>query len=148
MSHVPRLRVTIAASVLAFSAAKVFAGDAVVVGYNADGVWTSATYYSSGTPPGGSDYKTEAAAREAATRDLKARAGEGVVRVEVIASSDRTAHVAYARGKTNAGKDLHAVGYGATDAEAQRTAFADLARRGASSSQKVIYRYFTHGART
>ncbi len=33
------------------------AGDAVVIGYNADGIWTSVTYYCSGTPKGGADYK-------------------------------------------------------------------------------------------
>ena len=54
------------------------AGDAVVIGYNADGIWTSVTYYCSGTPKGGADYKDEAGAREAAVADLKKRAGEGV----------------------------------------------------------------------
>lgn len=122
------------------------AGDAVVIGYNVDGVWTSVMYYSSSTGKGGADYKDEAGAREAATRDLKKRAGEGVVRTEVLASSDRTAHVVYARGKTKDGKDMHAVGYGATEAEAQKKAFDDLDHRGASNKKQAIYRYFTHGA--
>jgi hypothetical protein len=141
-----RLALGIAASGLLLSAGVASAGDAVVVGYNADGVWTSVTYYSSSTHKGGADYKDEGAARETATRDLKSRAGEGIVRTEVLASSDRTAHVVYARGKTKAGKDLHAVGYGATEAEAQQKAFADLDAHGAPASQKVVYRYFTHGA--
>ena len=41
-----------------------FAGDAVVIGYNADGVWTAVTYYCSSTPKGGSDYKDQAGARK------------------------------------------------------------------------------------
>lgn len=122
------------------------AGDAVAIGYNADGVWTAVMYYSSGTAKGGSDYKDEAGAREAAVRDLKQRAGEGIVRTSILASSDRTAHVAYARGKTIAGEDKHAVAYGATDDEAKAQAFADLKRNGATKKLEVIYRYFTHGS--
>jgi hypothetical protein len=120
-------------------------GDAVAIGYNADGVWTSVTYYSSGTPKGGRDYKDEAAARAAAIEDLKRRAGEGIVRTEILASSDRTAYAAYARGK-RAKEDVHAVGYGASKQEAERSAFAELSRRGGTRSQKVIYNYFSHGA--
>ena len=121
-------------------------GDAVAIGYNADGVWTAVTYYSSGTPKGGADYKDEAGAREAALRDLKARAGEGVVTTKIIAASDRTAHVAYARGKTTAGEDAHAVGYGESKAEAKQKAFTELSSSGATRKQKVIYSYFSHGA--
>ena len=121
------------------------AGDAVAIGYNADGIWTAVTYYSSGTPKGGADYKDEAGAREAAILDLKSRAGEGIVISKVLAASDRTGHVAYARGKTKAGEDAHAVGYGATKAEAEQKAFADLSASGATR-KKVIYNYFSHGA--
>jgi len=113
------------------------AGDALTIGYNADGVWTSVTYYCSGTPKGGADYKDEAGAREAATQDLKRRAGEGVVKVTVFAASDRTGHVAYARGKPKAGKDLHAVGYGGSKQEAESRALADLKRDGAVKGLKV-----------
>lgn len=122
------------------------AGDAVAVGYNADGVWTAVTYYCSGTPKGGADYKDETGARQAATADLKSRAGEGVVTTKVISASDRTGHFAYARGKTKIGEDVHAVGFGASKAEAQQRAFADLSRDGATRSPKVIYSYFSHGA--
>ena len=121
-------------------------GDAVAVGYNADGVWTAVTYYSSGTPKGGADYKDEAGAREAALRDLKSRAGEGVVTTKIIAASDRTTHVVYARGKTARGDDAHAVGYGASKAEAEKKAFAELDSSGATRKQQVIYNYFSHGA--
>ena len=122
------------------------AGDAVAIGYNADGVWTAVTYYCSSTPKGGADYKDEAGAREAAGRDLQRRAGEGIVKTAIIASSDRTAHVAYARGKTTAGDDAHAVGYGGSKAEAEQKAFAELSGSGATRNQKVIYSYFSHGA--
>lgn len=124
------------------------AGDAVAVAYNAEGAWTMVTYYCSSTAKGGADYKNEAAAREAAVRDLKQREGENLARTSVIASSDRTAHVAYARGKTAAGKDVHAVGYGESSAQAENEAFARLQREGATVKPTVIYRYFTHGAET
>ena len=136
---------TIAFSLVA-SATVMRAGDAVAIGYNADGVWTAVTYYSSGPPKGGADYKDEAGAREAAIRDLKSRAGEGIVTTKVLAASDRTGHVAYARGKTKVGEDAHAVGYGATKAEAEQKAFAELSGSGGTRKQKVIYNYFSHGA--
>lgn len=124
------------------------AGDAVAIGYNADGVWTAATYYCSSTAKGGSDYKDERGAREAAVRDLASRAGEGLASTKVIAASDRTGHVAYARGKTESGAELHAVGYGATKAEAKEEAFAGLQRDRATRSRKIIYRYFSYGSDT
>ena len=79
-------------------------------------------------------------------RDLKSRAGEGVVTTKIIAASDRTAHVAYARGQSRAGEDAHAVGYGASKEEAEQNAFAQLDASGATRGRKVIYRYFSHGA--
>ena len=125
----------------------VHAGDAFAVGYNADGVWTAVTYYCSSTPKGGSDYKNEAEAREAAARDLKRRAGEGMVKTEVISASDRTGHFAYARGRAQAGKqDFHAVGFGASKEEAEKQAFQQLSAQGAKLEQKVIFNYFSHGA--
>ena len=133
------------------------AGDAVAIGYNADGVWTAVTYYCSSTPKGGADYKDEAGAREAAVRDLQSRAGEGIVKTAIIASSDRTGHFAYARGKrrleqasssnvsANRG-DVHAVGYGPTKAAAEQGALVELRRQGGTGEGKVSYRYFSHGA--
>jgi hypothetical protein len=141
-----RLRLLVFVSLLLLVCAVAHAGDAVAIGYNAEGVWTSVMYYSSGTAKGGADYKDEAGAREAAVRDLKQRAGEGVVRTSILASSDRTAHVVYARGKTTVGKDLHAVSYAATETDAKAKAFADLKRQGATKELKVFYHYFTHGA--
>ena len=140
------MRVTTMSLELLGIPAALHAGDAVANGYNADGVWTAVTYYSSGTPKGGADYKDEAGAREAAVQELKKRAGEGIVTTKIIAASDRTGHVAYARGQTNTGADAHAVGYGATKQAAKQEAFADLARQGATRKQKVIYSYFSHGS--
>lgn len=139
------------------SATVVRAGDAVAIGYNTDGVWTAVTYYSSGTPKGGADYKDEAGAREAAIRDLKSRAGEGIVTTKILASSDRPGHVAYARGPRRrdqtmwaeavaGGGDVHAVGRGATKTAAEQSALVELRRQGATGTGKVIYSYFSHGA--
>lgn len=150
-----RARATSLALFLVASVATASAGDALAIGYNADGVWTSVTYYCSGTPKGGADYKDEAGAREAALRDLKMRAGEGVVTTKILASSDRTGHVAYARGERKldqtmpnlvAGRDVHAVGYGLTKAAAAESALTELRRLGGTGKGKVIYSYFSHGA--
>ena len=134
---------------LAFAATALVtrAGDALAVGYNADGVWTAVTYYCSSTPPGGKDYKNERDAREAATRDLKTRTPEGIVKTAILASSDRTGNFAYARGKTEGGKkDLHAVGFGETKQQAEEDALRQLTKQGAKLEQHIIYNYFSHGA--
>jgi hypothetical protein len=123
------------------------AGDALALGYNADGVWTAVTYYCSSTPKGGSDYKNEAEAREAAARDLKRRAAEGMVKMEIISASDRSGHFAYARGKAQAGKkDFHTVGFGSSKEEAEKQALQQLTAQGAKLEQKVFFNYFSHGA--
>jgi hypothetical protein len=132
------------AAMIAAPAAR--AGDAVAIGYNADGIWTSVMYYCSGTPEGGADYKDEAGAREAAVADLIKRAGEGVVKTKILAASDRTGHVAYARARSRAGEDLHAVGYGPSKEAAQADAAAQLQRAGGIGKPKIIYNYFSHGS--
>ena len=137
-------RFVAASSFVAIASAQ--AGDAIAIGYNADGVWTAVTYYCSSTPRGGADYKDEKAARAAALADLRQRAGEGMETAKIIAASDRTAHVAYARGKNESGAELHAVGYGASKAQAEEEAFAQLAQQGATRNRKTIYSYFSHGA--
>lgn len=140
-----RLAATLLAAFACVAGDEARAGDAIAIGYNRDGVWTAVTYYSSGTAKGGADYKDEAAAREAALRDLKQRASEDLVTSKVLASSDRTGHVAYARGKA-ARQDIHGIGYGASKEAAEKEAFADLRRQGATRELKVIYNYFSHGA--
>lgn len=136
----------IAICLLSLSSGLMRAGDAVAVAYNAEGIWTAATYFCSSTPKGGSDYRDASGAREAVQRDLKKRAGENVARTSVIASSDRTGHFAYARGKTTGGKEMHAVGFGVSEAEAAKDALERLNRDGATVDQKVIYKYFSYGA--
>jgi hypothetical protein len=121
------------------------AGDAVAIGYNADGIWTSVTYYSSGKPKGSSDYKTERDARDEALRDLRKRGGESLVRSEIISSSDSTGYVAVARGTDKSHKDQNVAGRGKTPTEAEQNAIAELNKAGASKGQKVVYRYFSHG---
>jgi len=126
-------------------AAALLAGDAVVVGYNSDGVWTTWTYYCSSTPKGGRDYKDGAAAREAALRDLRKRKGKSA-RTEVLAQSDATGYVACARGKTSAGKDVMVVGRGKSQPEADKDALDQLQRAQGGEDQKIVYRYHSYGA--
>ena len=121
------------------------AGDAVAIGYNDKGVWTAVMYYSSGTPKGGSDYKDAAGARDAALRDLKKRAGAQQATSKIIASSDKTGNFAVASARSSTAKDVFAVGYGKSAEEAEKDAFAQLARQKATEKKKVHYRYFSHG---
>jgi hypothetical protein len=123
-----------------------FAGDAVVIGYNADRIWTAVTYYCSSTPKGGSDYKDKLQAREEALRDLKRRGGGQMVRSSILAESDLTGYAAVARGKTERNVDVTMVGYGQSQSEADEKAFAELKRDGATANRQIIYRYFTYGA--
>lgn len=125
---------------------QLLAGDAVVIGYNADGIWTAVTYYCSSTPKGGKDYKDKAEARAAAMRDLKRRAGEQMVRSSVLAESDLTGYVATARGQTGQGADVNVVGRGKSQAAADEAALAQLNRDGAKAKQKIVYRYHSYGA--
>ena len=127
-------------------ASLLLAGDAVAIGYNADGVWTSVTYYASGKPKGGKDYKIEADAREAATRDLQKRDVVKGARIEILSSSDATGFVAVARGTDKSGKDSNVVGRGTTQKEADTKAFEQLNANGATKNQKIVYRYFSHGS--
>ena len=121
------------------------AGDAVVVGYNSDGVWTTWTYYRSSTPKGGRDYKDAGQAREAALRDLHRREGK-LIRTEVLAESDLTGYFACARAKTPAGKDVMVVGHGKSQAEADKEALDKLRRSDGTAGQKIVYRYRSYGA--
>jgi hypothetical protein len=133
-------------TLFAVFASPAFAGDAVVIGYNADGIWTAVTYYCSSTPKGGSDYKEKLQAREEALRDLKRRGGGQMVKSNVLAESDLTGYAAVARGKTERNVDVTMVGYGQSQSEADEKALAQLKRGGATANQQIIYRYFTYGA--
>ena len=131
---------------LCFSLHRATAGDAVVIGYNWDGVWTAVTYNRSSTPKGGTHYRTAAQACAAAVRDLHRRAGEDLARTSVINDSDSTGYVTVARGTTASGWDVTAVGHRKSQMEADKRAFAQLSNAGAMTNQKVVYRYFSYGA--
>ena len=122
------------------------AGDAVAIGYNSSGVWTAVTYYCSGTPAGGKDYRDEAGARAAALTDLRKRAGEDLARQSILFSSDRTGYFAYGRGKNGLGKDLHGVGTAASAAQAETELLSSLTRKGAKKDLKVVYKYHSFGS--
>ena len=132
-------------SMLLAPCSTLFAGDAVAVGYNAEGVWTGVTYYASSKPKGGKDYKTENGAREEAMRDLRKRSSYAASTVKIISSSDSTGFVAVARGKDKSGKDVNVVGRGKSQAEADKKAFDLSSEAGASTEQKIVYRYFSYG---
>jgi hypothetical protein len=122
------------------------AGDAVVIGYNSEGVWTMVTYYASGTPKGGRDYKDAAGARKTALRDLRRHDRDNIGKTDVLSDSDSTGYVAVARGKTESGKDVTVVGRAKSQAEADKNGLADLDKAGATADQKIVYRYFSYGA--
>jgi len=124
------------------------AGDAVAIGYNDKGIWTALMYYCSGTPKGGSDYKDAAAAREAALKDLKKRAGEQQATSKIIFSSDKTGHFAVASARASKADEtqpIFAVGYGKSKEISEKDAFHQLAREKATEKKKVHYHYFSHG---
>src|SRR5437588_209873 len=124
---------------------RLIAGDAVAIGYNAEGIWTGVTYYASSKPKGGKDYKTEKEAGEEAVRDLQKRSANKAVRVEILSSSDATGFVAVGRGKDKSGKESNVVGRGKSQAEADQDAFGKLSAAGANTKPKIVYRYFSYG---
>lgn len=138
-------RAIIAASVSFAVLASLRAGDAVVVGYNSDGVWTQVTYYSSSTPKGGRDYKTSVQARETALRDLRQRDRGELARDIVLDDSDTTGFVAVAGGKMKSGKDVIVVGRGKLQADADKEAVAKLNAADATNGQKIFYRFHSYG---
>ena len=144
MTSNKQLAAIICASI--FLVAWASAGDAVAIGYNSAGVWTSVTYYSSSTPKGGRDYKTEKEAREEALHDLHVRGGENLARGEILSSSDSTGFAAVARGTVKSGQDVNVVGRGKSQAEAAANGFAELKKLGANAKRKIVYRYFSNGA--
>ena len=143
---VKRLPVLFCYSLLLAPCPMLLAGDAVAIGYNQDGVWTAVTYYRSATPKGGKDYKTEVEARELATRDARRRSEFPPTTIRIFSASDKTGFVAVARGQNKSGTDIHGVGRGKTQAEADAKALKLLSDDGAGAEQKVIYRYFSYGA--
>jgi|SRR5450631_493206 hypothetical protein len=141
---VPKTSLIVGCS-LCFASLFARAGDAVAIGYNSKNVWMMVTYYSSSTPKGGRDYKDEAGARQAASLDVRRRAGEGLAKVDVVAASDLSGYVTVARGENKSGNDVTTVGRGKSQVDAEKKALSDLNRDGATAKQKIVYRYFSYG---
>lgn len=125
----------------------VFAGDAVAIGYNSDGAWSSLTYNRSSTPRGGPHYHDSQQAAAFAVRDLWTRASEYLDHAEILGQSDKTAYVAVARGRsTTRNKDVTAVGRGKTQGEADAKALQKLTDHEATTEPQIVYQYFSYGA--
>jgi hypothetical protein len=129
-----------------FVASRLVAGDAVAIGYNANGIWTDVTYSRSATPKGGKDYRTSTQAREFASRDVRRRSQHSVAKASILSSSDSTSFVAVARGQDKSGRDFHRVGRAKSRAEADKKAISELNGAGAGAEQKIVYRHFSYGA--
>src|SRR5438128_2877060 len=113
-------------SVLFAPSSSLLAGDAVAIGYNADGTWTDVTYYRSATSKRGKDYRTSVQAREFALRDVRRRSESAIATTHILSASDATGFVAIARGQDKSGKDFHAVGRGKSQVEADKKALSEL----------------------
>lgn len=140
------IRVAVFAAISCVVARLTFAGDAIAIGYNYDGVWTSVTYNRSSTPKGGAHYHDATQACAFAVRDLWARASDDLVRAEIVGQSDRTGYVAIAQGKAiERNKDVTAVGRGKSQNEADANALKLLNAREATTEPAIVYRYFSYG---
>jgi len=140
------MQIFICASLFCIFIHPVLAGDAVVIGYNYEGVWTAVTYNRSSTPKGGPHYHDAVQACTFALRDLRVRASDDLVRTEIIGKSDRTGYVAVAQGKAILRKkDVTAVGRGKSQMEADRNALKKLNDREATTDEQIVYRYFSYG---
>jgi len=145
-SWFPGFLIRIAVCSALFVASRLIAGDAVAIGYNADGIWTDVTYYRSASRKGGKDYRTSDQAREFALRDVRRRSESEIATTHILSASDSTGFVAVARGKDKSERDFHAVGRGKSQIEADKKALSELNEAGASAEQKIVYRYFSHGS--
>jgi hypothetical protein len=146
VSWIPGFLIVISVCSFLCISSRLIAGDAVAVGYNSEGIWTAVIYHCSSTPKGGRDYKDSKQAGEAALRDLRKRAPENLAKATILAASDLTGYVAVARGRAESGTETNVVGYGKSQAEADKKAFAQLNQIRATADQKIVYRYFSFGA--
>ena len=118
-----------------------YAGDAIAIGYNNDGVWTAVTYSRSSTPKGGPHCRKAVEACTFALRDLRVRANDDLVRTKIIGQSDRTGYVAIARGRaTKTNKDVTAIGRGRSQTEADQNAVEKLKAADAATNAEIFYR--------
>jgi hypothetical protein len=140
------IRVAVLAAISCVVGHPTFAGDAVAIGYNYDGIWTAVTYNRSSTPKGGPHYHNAAQACQFAVRDLWTRATDDLVRTEIVGQSDRTGYVAIGQGKAiERNKDVTAVGRGKSQIEADNNALKLLNAREATTEPAIVYRYFSYG---
>lgn len=125
-----------------------FGGDAVAIGYAADGAWAAVTYNRSSTPRGGAHYHDAAQASTFALRDLQVRANDVyLARTEILGQSDKTGFVAVAQGKAvTRSTDVTAIGRGKSQNEADQNALKKLVARDASTDAAIVYRYFSYGS--
>src|ERR1700730_6667238 len=141
------IRLAILAAISCVVAGPTLAGDAVVIGYNYDGVWSSITYNRSSTPKGGLHYHDSVQASAFAARDLWSRATDNLARTEIVGQSDHTGFVAVAQGKAiERNKDVTAVGRGKSQSEADNNALKLLNAREATTEPAIVYRYFSYGS--
>jgi hypothetical protein len=141
------IRLAVLAAISCVVTSRTFAGDAVAIGYNYDGAWSSVTYNRSSTPKGGPHYHDSAQARVFAVRDLWSRATDNLARTEIVGQSDQTGYVAVAQGKAiTRNKDVTAVGRGRSQNEADNNALKLLAARDATAEAAIVYRYFSYGS--
>jgi hypothetical protein len=141
------MKLAVLAALFCVIACPTFAGDAVAIGYNYEGVWSAVTYNRSSTPKGGLHYHDSAQACAFAVRDLWSRATDNLARTEIVGQSDRTGYVAVAQGKAiTRNKDVTAVGRGKSLNEADSNALKLLTAREATTEAAIVYRYFSYGA--
>ena len=62
-----------------------------------------------------------------------------------FSASEKTGYVAVARGQNKSGTDIHGVGRGKSQGEADRKALELLSAAGAGAEEKIVYRYFSYG---
>jgi hypothetical protein len=117
------------------------AGDAVYVDYDSSPQQLGCTF--SSTPRGGLDYLSAAEACEHALAVAQSR---GCKNPTILASSDLTGYFCVVAGATDSGRRVYNVGYGATQAEAEKQAFAGLRKLGGIQMPKVMDRYFSYGS--
>jgi hypothetical protein len=141
------IRLATLAAISCVVAGPTFAGDAIVIGYNYDGVWSAVTYNRSSTPKGGLHYHDSVQASAFAVRDLWSRATDNLARTEIVGQSDHTGYVAIAQGKAiERNKDVTAVGRGKSQSEADNNALKLLDAREATTEPAIVYRYFSYGS--
>jgi hypothetical protein len=130
-------------SLVAFFCVAIFpqshAGDAVMWDFKGHNY---VSQYSS-TPPGGDDYVTADQAAESVAKVIKK---QGEADCLLIWKSDRTGYFALCTGLTDKKQMVVAVGYGATEGEAEADGLPRVRQAGATSGFMISHRYTSYGA--